>query len=746
MSRNSICNLLLATAIVAVFMILLVAGCSEKEGGSRRINLAPNSFISFGPKEQDLTYFKVEAFWYGVDEDGEVDYFEIATVRSLGENGLDDIDFDALDWGRTVSRESTFVLPSDSCCLDSTDNPLSDVQLASSPWGILVRAVDNQGQPDPTPASVFFTATNVIPKVTILIPTRSTHFPVKPPHPYIEWEGDDPDGDPAGLFYKYISVPDQFGQDSVSFTHLPPIDSTAQTVGHASPPMGVWSDWVPADCTFVKDLDYSLYAGRFPEEKWAVMFVVTVKDEGDAWLPRSLFGPIYNNSRGYFRSAITRQDAGVNIILDAGAMGRRDAYNTISPGEGAVGIFQGTSASFRFWGIEDRGQGRLADAYRYYYDSPDAAGSAWNYWTSPEPVRERGNPIEWFIRFPLDGSKFTPALGSHVFVVEVRDLNKTITHAEFPVEVLEGPARLTEKKILLVDDNRHSLFENIGISTAILEERSHAQWADILEGTNWEVHDTGPTYKQKASVRAAALATTVIWDVDLDGGEGGDQTYTQLLDVCARRGNYLHSYVKVGGNVIIIGRAPVKACAYWSDPDRLPWRSRSSQPRRGPLGWDYDFRPYWKAEENDTLFNFMWDIFGIKWMEEREERGFYNALWPCDACSAWVGPIATDPQGARWDGVFENAYYITTTRRDDNNYPLDMELMYGTAYYTLDGEGNRVWRHNSGNNVIAVYVPAKGERGHAAYIAAPLYWFDHDQMKAFLRMLLQKFEELPEGS
>jgi hypothetical protein len=64
----------------------------------------------------------------------------------------------------------------------------------------------------------------------------------------------------------------------------------------------------------------------------------------------------------------------------------------------------------------------------------------------------------------------------------------------------------------------------------------------------------------------------------------------------------------------------------------------------------------------------------------------------------------------------------------------------------LDGEGNRVWRHNSGNSVIAVYVPAHKGRGHAAYIAAPLYWFEHDKMKEFIRMLLQEFEEIPKGS
>lgn len=752
MNRKNLCGLCFAVAIAAVCAVLLVAGCSDQETGNRKPNIEPDTFISFGPKQQDLTYFKVEAYWYGVDEDGEVDYFEIATVRATKDQGLEDVN--ALNWRRTVARESTFVVPSDSCCLDSTDNPSGQVQMASAPWGILVRAVDNQGRADESPASVFFTATNVIPRVEIVIPqkTGSGDLPSSPAHPYFEWQGTDPDGDATGLQYKYIAMPDQL-RKVVKFSHLPDISDTAETAGNESPPIGKWSSWVPADCTFVRDFDFSLYAGRYPTEDWAIMVVVTVRDEGEAWLPRSLYGKIYNNSKNVYKAFITAADAGVNIIVDGGALGRRDAYNSISTGE-VVGMFQGTEVSFRFWGLESRGRGRLAEAYRYYYDSPDGPGSAWNYWTSPEPIRQRENPIEWFVRFPVDGSKLTPSLGAHVFVVEVRDMNKTETNVEFPLEVLEGPSRLAKKKVLLVDDNRHSLFEGIGISTEVLEEGSRAQWNEILEGVNWDIIDTGTNYASKASVRAAALATTVIWDVDLDGGEGGDQTYTQLLDVCAQRGNYLHSYVKVGGNVIIIGRSPVKACAYWSNPEVLEWRQRSNQPRNhslpwpgGGLHWDYDFKPLFNPVEDDTLYNFLWDIFGIERMEELQHNEFFNAVLPCNACGdAWTDTLLTINRGSSWDGVFENAFYITETRRNDARFPLDMELMYAAAYYEEGSGGSKLWRHTSGNNVLAVYVPAHDGWGHAAYIDMPAYWFEHDKMNAMIRTLLKRFEEIPEGS
>jgi hypothetical protein len=740
MNRKSVCDLCFAVAIGAVCTVLLVAGCSEKETGTRKPNLEPDTFISFGPKQHDLTYFKVNAYWYGVDEDGEVDYFEIATVRSADDQDLGDLN--DLDWRRTVARESTFVVASDSCCLGPTENPAGEVQMASAPWGILVRAVDNQGSADQTPASVFFTATNVIPTIEIVIPEKSGSgdLPSSPAHPYFEWQGTDPDGDGTRLQYKYIAMPDQLRKE-IRFSHLPDISDTAETAGNEAPPIGKWSSWVPADCTFVKDFDFSLYAGRYPTEDWAVMVVVTVKDEGDAWLPRSLYGKIYNNSKNVYKAFITMGDAGVNIIVDGGSLGRRDAYNSVSTGE-IVGMFEGTEVSFRFWGLENRGRGRLAEGYRYYYDSPDGAGSAWNYWTSPEPIRERENPIEWFVRYPVDGSRLTPALGQHVLVVEVRDMNKTVTNVEFPLEVLEGPSRLAKKKVLLIDDNRNSLFEGLGIPTATLEAGARAQWDEILEGVTWDIVDTGPNYAGKASVRAAALATTVIWDVDLDGGEGGDQTFTQLLD----------SYVKVGGNVIIIGRSPVKACGYWSNPDVLAWRQRSNQPRNrslpwGGLHWDYDFRPLYNPVEDDTLYNFMWDIFGIKRLEELQNNGFFNAVLPCDACGdAWTDTLVTENRGGDWDGVFENAYYIVETRRNDSRFPLDMELMYSAAYYETGTGGEKIWRHTSGNRALAVYVPAHDGWGHAAYIDIPPYWFEHDKTNAMIRTLLKRFGEIPEGS
>jgi hypothetical protein len=45
------------------------------------------------------------------------------------------------------------------------------------------------------------------------------------------------------------------------------------------------------------------------------------------------------------------------------------------------------------------------------------------------------------------------------------------------------------------------------------------------------------------------------------------------------------------------------------------------------------------------------------------------------------------------------------------------------------------------NKVAGVYVEGDGTRGWAAYICLPAWWFDHDQIKAVIRGLLQEFGE-----
>jgi hypothetical protein len=725
-------SLLAATALAAVCFLFLLPGCSEKEGGSREMGLPPDTFISYGPKQATRTYFKVQAYWYGADQDGDVVYFQYATIKNAEQSDLESIDLDTLTWHDTYEQERTFLLPADSCCLDSIENPSQDPMYAKGLWGILVRAVDNEGLKDPTPDALFFTATNVIPLVSIVVPEKSGSYETTPPHPYLEWEGEDPDGDPAGLEYKYIVI----HEDSLnpSYPKLPPLEYVDDQVeGHASPQIGKWSYWVPADCTHVTDLDLTSYIYPRTNRDHHLMIFVTVRDEGGAYLPESIYGMRYGKFKNQIELVVTPVGTGVTITLDGGSLGRRFSGQVATYTNDIAAIFKGTEISFRFWGFEQKGRGQVAAAYRFYWDNPDDPMSAWNYWTSTAPIREDGANPEWYVRYPLDGSRFAPSLGRHVFVVEVRDLNGEVTHVEFNLEVLEGPRRLTEGKILLVDDDRARYIEQ---AHAGFEAMQLALWEDILDGYNWELFDTGIHYDKDVPVRSVGSATTVIWLADTDVEE---TPMTQLLRACTNRGNFLYSYVKVGGNLIIIGNDPVRGCCYFSDYENV-------EPRRGNRTTfaHLDLKPIPPASAaEDTSYNFLWDIMGIRQMDTPTKVIPYNMIWPCALCaSGWEGPIEALPPGGGWTGEFGNAFYITRLRdtHGDPRAPV-VEPMYSTAY---DTSGVIT---PTETNFIAVYArPGQDQevRGHAAYIGFPAEWFDHEKMKAVIDTLLTRFGETPE--
>ncbi|MGQ9603697.1 MAG: hypothetical protein ACUVUU_05745, partial [bacterium] len=145
----------LGFVLIILSCLMLAIGCSEKGGGLRFTNEPPETFITYGPRWQDTTGYRVQLYWYGKDVDGEVSYFEVATVRdldSIPECGLED----KLPWGRTTSGESTFVVVANSRVDTTQLGYRSEKVNQSTPWAVFIRAVDNDGQADPCPESAFF--------------------------------------------------------------------------------------------------------------------------------------------------------------------------------------------------------------------------------------------------------------------------------------------------------------------------------------------------------------------------------------------------------------------------------------------------------------------------------------------------------------------------------------------------------------------------------------------------------------
>jgi hypothetical protein len=283
------------------------------------------------------------------------------------------------------------------------------------------------------------------------------------------------------------------------------------------------------------------------------------------------------------------------------------------------------------------------------------------------------------------------------------------------LEVLEGP-RGRPNLIYLVDDD---VDDGLDLKYHWREQGEDSLWAEILDGYDYEVFDTGSSFQNKVPPERIGLATTVIWAVDEDIGDN-----TQLLRVCSEYGNFLHSYVKVGGNLIIIGRNPVYAHAYWPDgTGPVPYQRKY---------FSYlDFTPGVCELDGTPYYNFNWEVFGIQAMKLGDV--FFSTIWPCAAGWDTVN-TRTIPDYPGWDGVFDSAFFVTKVRND-----IAVKKLYGIV--PLDTYGQRGIPDCS--RLLGVYVPGDDTRGHSAYIGFPPWLCNHDNAKTVIRKLLESFGQQP---
>jgi hypothetical protein len=657
-----------------------------------------------------MSSYRINMLWYGSDEDGDVERFEVAVIKNPLRGAPPDPD--SLDWRSTAATESTFVVAADSCCQGGPTR--HDPQYGWAYWGILIRSVDNEGAVDETPAGVFFIASTHVPRVEFVVPPPSYGLQTASAHPFLVWKGEDPDGEAEGLKYKYLIIPGRM-RDELWGGGIPPLHHEGRGEGpHRSPDPGVWSEWVPADCTYVRDLDLSAYMlGRPACDE--VYCYVTVMDQCGAVLPIELF-ELYNWERNIRALRVIRGSGGIKVVIEGGGMGVVEGYRTAGNIDEPPAVFTGAPVRFVFYGREGAGLGHFVEAYRYYLDDRNGPVSTWDYWTGVAPMRDQAANPQWKVSYPPGGGSFIPSVGRHVFGVELRDFNSDTTSAQFHFEVIPGPAGL-RPNILLVDDERIKWWKESYIPD--YEEDEFAMWADILYGYDWQEWDTGSGFDDWTPARLIGSATTVIWSVD----EAFDQA-PDLLGVCARRGNCLHSYVKAGGNLIVVGKSPVYCTMFW--PDGYPGYNRRSYMTSLHFPDDH----------------FMSEVFGIASVEllSNPSPKCVRTLIPAPGYEGW-GQIAAKPRGEvrSWPGFFEGAFLACGLRAGADVHPV-----YAIEYVLNPAAPESAWTMEQDRDHFAVvYVEGDGKRGGAAYICLPAWWLEREQVAATIRRLLEIFGEVP---
>jgi hypothetical protein len=188
---------------MSVALIAIAAGCSVNTelGGTKIPNSRPDTRVTGQPPTLLEAGFAVQFNWTGSDPDGRVRGYQ----WKISDNGVDGISprdtltFDPLTgaelhpWNFTTANDSIFLVLADQADFPSdTDGDPRSFRSHT----LFIRSMDDNGAVDPSPATMSFTSTTLVPTGRVVYPGLSNQgFKLVPPTVNMGWVGDDPDFD-----------------------------------------------------------------------------------------------------------------------------------------------------------------------------------------------------------------------------------------------------------------------------------------------------------------------------------------------------------------------------------------------------------------------------------------------------------------------------------------------------------------------------------------------------------------------
>lgn len=165
----------------------MLIGCSEDFSDNPKLNQPPETYLSiFSENNLNPTTSRQTFHWWGDDPDGIVEGF-IYTFDQNADNVENwDVNTPSPGWTYTTERSETFTLT-----LTGPDTT----------YNLRVKAIDDEGAADPTPASKLFPIVNSTPEIEFPLETDvpETTFT----YATFVWSGSDPDGNDNIAKYEY---------------------------------------------------------------------------------------------------------------------------------------------------------------------------------------------------------------------------------------------------------------------------------------------------------------------------------------------------------------------------------------------------------------------------------------------------------------------------------------------------------------------------------------------------------------
>lgn len=409
----------------------LLAACSSDDDEFIP-NELPDTRIIIAPSSTLPVSYRVEFAWLGSDPDGLIDAYDWR-ISDDGANGIVDVgDTLGLPWQRTVRSDSLFDASAE---LDSfppdVENPVITDPIDFRWWQnhtFWVRAVDQKGAVDPTPASSRFTATTTAPTIAIDIPTdlprdggaaKQAECFLTNPVLAVGVKTVDLD-DPLGIAdeYRYALLAVQ-DLDPAAYAALGiPNLNAGECLGY--------DDFVQLDL-----LPY------VPEEAWSIWmeYVVTDDPSIDFTLPALELGSswfLFLQARDRARALTPTLRYNLNFFEFKVEGGFAPQLTVLDPNDDEYVFDEDTMLPVA---IDLQGDGE----YRFQWsgDATSYAGVVTGYRYAVDPVDPSNvDELEWATPWsPLQITLLTLSDGPHSLVVAVQDNSGEVRQAEFSLTV-----------------------------------------------------------------------------------------------------------------------------------------------------------------------------------------------------------------------------------------------------------------------------------------------------------------------
>ncbi len=543
--------LITALALLPGLFLALLGGCTSTDlGGSEIPNALPDTRMTGQPPSLLESGFIVHFYWSGSDPDGKVKGYQ----WKLSDNGTDGISVhDTLTsdpatgeilnpWHFTAATDSSFLVSADIAGFPGDNNLNIRDQRSFESHTLFIRAVDEEGGVDSTPAFMSFTATTLLPTIRVDRPARILGQADAQAVPYtitFGYSGGDPDFDlgvptKVRFLFKTAWYHDHYVRTAYEFNTL--VD---QLISFGDSSWSPWGPYLPMPEQRLKSFEGTPLdeAGR----QILYLFAIQAQDTAGAVSVDRTYGRQVQNvfvSRG-----ITPY-----LVMEETYLGRKAATGVNS--SATIDIASGQVLEFSWVASADDYAG-VIETYRWGWDVQDPTDA-----DDPNWAVQPGNTTQH-----RKSPKLSWPSGTHTLTIQVTDNSNQLTRFVWILEVVPVPDYSVQSPLMLVDDvadQQSQAWPAAGGGRYLDNDRYRDDfWLETLTGpggvsafdSRQDVYDL-----ETSSIRYRDIVNyrSVLWSTRYNTSNFIWQTFKPQNDG-TNRFIWLASYQETVGNLFLVG-------------------------------------------------------------------------------------------------------------------------------------------------------------------------------------------------